>query len=362
MARAIATAALTLVVTGAALARGPETDPVRRSLVVEAVEKTSPAVVNVSTEQVIEQRGAPFRTPQDPFFDEFFHDFFDSRPRRYTAASLGSGVIVAEDGTILTNEHVVLKASKIKVALADGRDFDARLVGADADSDLAVLRIKTGDALPHVALGISSDLMIGETVIAIGNPFGLSHTVTTGVVSAVGRSLRSEDHTYTDFIQTDASINPGNSGGPLINTRGEVIGINTAMNAQAQGIGFAIPINMAKVIAPLLRQYGKAPRSWMGVYPQSITINLMKAFGLKERRGALVSDVVTDSPAAKAGLATGDVILEFDGHSIKRADDLMWLVATTASGKRVPMTSPRALMSGPPELPGLIDASVWMKS
>jgi serine protease Do len=332
MARAIATAALTLVVTGAALARGPETDPVRRSLVVEAVEKTSPAVVNVSTEQVIEQRGAPFRTPQDPFFDEFFHDFFDSRPRRYTAASLGSGVIVAEDGTILTNEHVVLKASKIKVALADGRDFDARLVGADADSDLAVLRIKTGDALPHVALGISSDLMIGETVIAIGNPFGLSHTVTTGVVSAVGRSLRSEDHTYTDFIQTDASINPGNSGGPLLNIRGALVGINTAIYGKAQGIGFAIPVDRARRVMADLVSYGEVRRSWIGVSVQDLTPNLARHFGTA--KGVLVADVDAKGPA-NGRVARGDVVTRVDGHELQSREEFEDLVAAHGVGDEV---------------------------
>jgi serine protease Do len=215
------------------------------------------------------------------------------------------------------------------------------LVGRDDRTDIALLKIEAGGDLAVAPLGNSDDVQIGEWAIAIGNPFGLDHTVTAGIISAKGRrDVRpgGSQTGYYDFIQTDASINPGNSGGPLINARGEVIGINTAMNAQAQGIGFAIPINMAKVIAPMLRQYGKAPRSWMGVYPQSVTVNLKKAFNLPDRRGALVSDVVGDSPAAKAGMQPGDVILEYDGHSIKRADDLMWLVATTVSGKRVPMT------------------------
>jgi serine protease Do len=253
----------------------------------------------------------------------------------------GTGFIIQKSGYILTNAHVIEGADDIRVRLSDERELSARLIGRDERTDIALLKVEAGADLPVTPLGNSDDVQIGEWVMAVGNPFGLDHTVTAGIISAKGRrDVRpgGSQTGYYDFIQTDASINPGNSGGPLINTRGEVIGINTAMNAQAQGIGFAIPINMAKVIAPMLRSFGKAPRSWMGVYPQSVTINLMKAFGLRERRGALVSDVVTDSPAARAGLATGDVILEFDGHSIKRADDLMWLVATTVSGKHVPMT------------------------
>jgi serine protease Do len=253
----------------------------------------------------------------------------------------GTGFVIQKSGYILTNSHVIEGADDIRVRLSDERELSARLIGHDDHTDIALLKVEAGGDLAVAPLGNSDDLQIGEWVIAIGNPFGLDHTVTAGIVSAKGRrDVRpgGSQSGYYDFIQTDASINPGNSGGPLINARGEVVGINTAMNAQAQGIGFAIPINMAKVIAPLLRQFGKAPRSWMGVYPQSVTINLMKAFGLKERRGALVSDVVADSPAAKSGLAAGDVILDFDGHSIKRADDLMWLVATTPAGKRVPMT------------------------
>src|SRR5262249_42984734 len=183
-------------------------------------------------------------------------------PRRFTRASLGSGVIVASDGTILTNEHVVLRASRIHVTLADEREFDAKLVGADADSDLAVLRVTAGKALPSVTLGSSADLMIGETVIAIGNPFGLAHSRTTGRVSAPGRSLTSEERPYADFLQTDASINPGNSGGPLLDIRGQVIGINTAIYGKAQGIGFAIPVDRARRVMHDLVSYGEVRRPW----------------------------------------------------------------------------------------------------
>ncbi len=335
MARTTATGALTLLLAGVALARGPETDPARRSLVVEAVEQAGPAVVNVSTEQVIEQRGSPFPSQQDPFFDEFFRDFFDARPRRYTNTSLGSGVLVADDGTILTNEHVVLKASKIKVTLADGRDFDAKLVGADPDSDLAVLRIKTGETLPHIALGTSSDLMIGETVIAIGNPFGLSHTVTTGVVSALGRSLRSEGHTYTDFIQTDASINPGNSGGPLLNIKGALVGINTAIYGKAQGIGFAIPVDRVRRVMKDLVSYGEVRRSWVGLTVQDLTPNLARHFGTT--KGVIVAEVDTKSPAS-GKVERGDVVTRVDGHELQSREEFEDLVAAHGAGDDIRLT------------------------
>lgn len=262
------------------------------------------------------------------------------KPRR-PGRGQGTGFIIQKDGYILTNAHVVEDADEIRVRLADERDLPAGLIGRDDRTDIALLKIDAGHELPVAPLGDSNQVQIGEWVIAIGNPFGLDHTVTAGIISAKGRrDIRPGGARggYYDFIQTDASINPGNSGGPLINTRGEVIGINTAINAQAQGIGFAIPINMAKVIAPLLRHFGKAPRSWMGVYPQSVTANLQRAFNLPDRRGALVSEVVADSPAAHVGLQSGDLIRDFDGHAIKRADDLTWLVATTRAGRRVPVT------------------------
>jgi serine protease Do len=300
------------------VAHAGDTDP-RRSLVVQAVERASPAVVNISTEQVVEGRGSPFPTPRDPFFDDFFHDFFDSRPRRYKATSLGSGVIVAADGTILTNEHVVLRASRIRVTLSDERTFDAHPAGADADSDLAVLRIDAGKSLPHIALGRSDDLMIGETVIAIGNPFGLSHTVTTGVLSAVGRSLNTSERTYSDFIQTDASINPGNSGGPLLNIKGELIGINTAIYGKAQGIGFAIPVDRARRVMRDLVSYGEVKRAWVGITVQDLTEELAQHFGTT--KGVVVLDVEAKSPGAIAGIARGDVITRVDNHDVHSRDE-----------------------------------------
>jgi serine protease Do len=253
----------------------------------------------------------------------------------------GTGFVIQRSGYILTNCHVIEGAEDIRIRLSDDRELTARLVGKDERTDIALLKVDVESDLAVAPLGNSDGVQIGEWVVAIGNPFGLDHTVTAGIVSAKGRrDVRpgGAQTGYYDFIQTDASINPGNSGGPLINTRGEVIGINTAMNAQAQGIGFAIPINMVKVIAPLLKQYGHAPRSWLGVYPQSVTATLRKAFLLGTRQGALVSDVVPDSPAARAGVKTGDVIVEFDGRGITRADDLMWLVATAPAGKKVALT------------------------
>ncbi len=322
-------AALLIALPAAAV----ETDPARRSLVVQAVERASPAVVNVSTEEVVERRSSPFPFPEDPFFEEFYRDFFDPRPRRFTRTSLGSGVIVDADGTILTNEHVVLRASRIRVALADEREFTARLVGADADSDLAVLRIDAGRDLPYVALGRSHDLMIGETVIAIGNPFGLSHTVTTGVVSALGRSLHTSERTFHDFIQTDASINPGNSGGPLLNIKGELIGINTAIYGKAQGIGFAIPVDRARRVLRDLVSYGEVRRPWLGLVVQDLTRELAQHFGT--RRGVVVAEVEPRSPAAGADLARGDVILRVDGREVRSREEFEELVGARSAGDRV---------------------------
>jgi serine protease Do len=315
MAKTSATILTLVLLAGSAHAGAPESDPLRRSRVVEAVERASPAVVNISTEQTVVERPMQFG---DPFFDQFFRDFFDARPRRSTRTSLGSGVIVRADGTILTNEHVILRGGRIHVTLADGREFDARLVGRDADSDLAVLRIDTGKSLPFIALGSSDDLMIGETVIAIGNPFGLSHTVTTGVVSAVKRSLRTGGRTYTDFVQTDASINPGNSGGPLLNILGELVGINTAIYGSAQGIGFAIPVDRARRVLGQLVSGHKAAAA----DPNQLAWEIL---GLQVRAadGALaVSRVRAGSAAERIGIERGDVLLGIDGEALDSLDAL----------------------------------------
>src|SRR6184192_3113882 len=336
MAKAAALLIAALALPAVAAARGAESDPERRSLVVQAVEKASPAVVNVSTEQIVEQRGSPFPFPQDPFFEEFFRDFVDPRPRRFKTTSLGSGVIVAADGTIMTNVHVIERASRVRVTLNDQREFDATLVGADADADIAVLRVKAGGDLPHIPFGTSADLMIGETVIAIGNPFGLSHTVTTGVVSAVGRSLRSEERTYADFIQTDASINPGNSGGPLLDIRGELIGINTAIYGKAQGIGFAIPVDRARRVMRDLVSYGEVRRPWLGLVVQDLTPELAQHFGTT--KGVVVAEVEAESPAVSAGLTRGDVIVRVDGRDVHSREEFEQRVEAHGEGEHATLT------------------------
>ncbi len=336
MAKAAALLIAALALPAVAAARGAESDPERRSLVVQAVEKASPAVVNVSTEQVVERHASPFPFPQDPFFEEFFRDFVDPRPRRFKTTSLGSGVIVAADGTIMTNVHVIERASRIHVMLIDQREFDATLVGADADADIAVLRVKAGGDLPHIPFGTSADLMIGETVIAIGNPFGLSHTVTTGVVSAVGRSLRDEERTYTDFIQTDASINPGNSGGPLLDIKGELIGINTAIYGKAQGIGFAIPVDRAQRVMKDLVSYGEVRHAWVGLVVQNLTPDLAQHFGV--RRGVVVAQVEPKSPAEAAGIARGDAVTKVDGREVASREEFEQRIEDHAEGDRLTLT------------------------
>jgi serine protease Do len=339
MAKAATLIVMALALPAVAVGGAAETDPLRRSAVVEAVAKASPAVVNISTEQVVERRGSPFPFQQDPMFDEFFRDFFEPQPRRFTRSSLGSGVVVAPDGTIVTNVHVVLRATKITVTLADEREFQAKLVGADADSDVAVLRVKAKGDLPYIAMGTSSDLLIGETVIAIGNPFGLSHTVTSGVVSAVGRSLVDADRTYTDFIQTDASINPGNSGGPLLNIRGELVGINTAIYGKAQGIGFAVPVDRVRRVTRDLVSYGEVRRAWVGLVVQDITPDLAEIFGTK--KGVVVTEVEPDSPAAAAGILRGDAITRLDNRDVHSQQEFEQRIEDHGEGERVTLTRRR---------------------
>ncbi len=327
--------ALGALVPGASAA----VDAMRRTPVVEAVEKVSPAVVNIWTEQVVEAPAGPFGAANDPFFEEFFRDFVE--PRRVTRTSLGSGVIIRPDGYVLTNQHVVLKANRIHVALVSGREFEATLVGADSDSDLAVLRIKAPGDLPHVELGISDELMIGETVIAIGNPFGLSHTVTTGVVSAVGRTLQQGDQTYYDFIQTDASINPGNSGGPLLNIRGALIGINTAIYQKAQGIGFAVPVDRARRIVSDLIAYGAVRLPWVGAIVQDLTPDLAAHFGVRGARGVVVRDIEAESPAKEAGVARGDVITAVNGRPVQSRYEFEQRVRDQPVDGEIPLTVTR---------------------
>ena len=292
-------------------------DALRRTPVVEAVEKAGPAVVNISTEQIV-RRQSPFGS-SDPFFDQFFRDFFDPFPRReYKQNSLGSGVIIDKRRYVLTNYHVVLKASKITVTLADNREFEGEIVGSDPKSDLAIVKLLTEEDVPVADMGVSNDLMIGEPVIAIGNPFGLSHTITTGVISALDRSIRlSDEQTLRGFIQTDAPINPGNSGGPLINILGDVIGINTAIYSEAQGIGFAIPIDKAKRIISELIEYGKVRAAWVGVAVQDITPAVAQYFKYDSADGVLISQVFKESAAERAGLKQGDIIVNINDQPVR---------------------------------------------
>jgi serine protease Do len=296
----------------------------------------SPAVVNISTTKVVRRDAPPFS--DDPFFD-FFNPFKDFKmPRKWREQSLGSGVIVSPDGIIVTNNHVIEQADEIRVTLYDKRSFNARIIGADPKTDVAVVKIDAKD-LPTIRWGDSDKLQVGEFVLAIGNPFGLSHTVTMGIISAVGRAnVGIAD--YEDFIQTDAAINPGNSGGPLVNVRGELIGINTAIFSKSggyQGIGFAVPSNMARLVIDQLEQRGRVTRGWLGVTIQELTPDLAAKFGLGSSNGALVGDVAKASPAETAGIRRGDIILEFNGRNVSDVGGLRNMVAQSKVGAEVPV-------------------------
>jgi serine protease Do len=318
--RAIPTRLLLSLFLVAQLVAAQAQDPRRTPLVV-AIERVSPAVVNISAESSVREA--------DPFFGLFFGG-------ERQAQSLGSGLIVDRNGIVVTNAHVIEGASRITVTLLDGRELEADLLGADRDADLAVLKVKeTG--LPAIPLGKSSDLLIGETVIAIGNPFGLSHTVTTGVLSAMGRTVPSErgERLFTDFLQTDASINPGNSGGPLVNLAGEVIGVNTAIIQGASGIGFAIPADRARRVVDDLLRFGELQPLWTGVQLQTVNPELARRSELPVRRGALVFKVYPDSPAAQAGLKEQDVIVSVGGHPVMSREDVTTALYTAALGSPV---------------------------
>jgi len=296
---------------------------------VELAKLLKPAVVNISTKRV--EAGMPEIGLDDPF-QQFSRRFFD-QPR--TVRSLGSGFVINASGYVLTNNHVVDKATEIHVKLADGRDLTAKVVGRDPKTDLALLKVDAS-GLPVIPLGDSSTLDVGAPVMAIGNPFGLEQTVTTGIVSATGRVIG--EGPYDDFIQTDASINPGHSGGPLINAAGQAVGINTAIFSQSGGsvgIGFAIPVNLAKPVVTQLAQSGRVERGWLGVSIQPLTPELAKSFGLPGTRGALVGSVVEGSPAQKAGMKPGDVITEYNGRIVGRSEDLPRAVAETPIGRDV---------------------------
>jgi len=303
---------------------------------VELSKKLKPSVVNISTAKTVSPQ-SKMQKPRNPFgqdpFEDFFNRYFDVPQHSFKQRSLGSGFIINNNGYILTNNHVVGGADEIKVKLSDGREFKATVKGTDEKLDLAVLKIDVKGALPVADMGDSDALQVGEWVMAIGNPFGLNQTVTAGIVSATGRVIGSGP--YDDYIQTDASINPGNSGGPLFNAQGKVIGINTAIVQGGQGIGFAIPINMAKVVLPQLEEKGKVTRGWLGVAIQPVTPELAQSFGVEGEKGALVADVTKDSPADKAGLKSGDIIMEFDGKQILEMNNLPRFVAATPVGKKV---------------------------
>jgi Do/DeqQ family serine protease len=345
----------------------------RRTPVVLAVERVAPAVVNISAEQVTEQRISPFGGfKRDPFFERFFEDFdVPELRRRVRSTSLGSGFIVDDEGRVLTNAHVVERASKIRITLVDKRSFPADLLASDPDSDLAVLKIRNAAGLPHISMGTSRDLMVGETVIAIGNPFGLSHSVTTGVISATRRSLKTNGREFRDFIQTDASINPGNSGGPLVNIEGEVIGVNTAIVQAAEGIGFAIRIDKARRILSDLIEFGRVHGVWMGVDVQTVTPELAQALRMGERPGVVVTRVEKDGPAAKAGILRGDVItslgervVEDEGAFRAAVDDAGRGEALIVKGLRdaEPLEMSVTLIEPPADLPDrLLERSVGLR-
>jgi serine protease Do len=305
----------------------------------EVAEAVKPTVVNISTtktEKLADMQMSPFFN--DPFFRRFFDDRFRERetPKKRKSVSLGSGVIISDDGYILTNTHVIKNSDKIKVLLSDKRELVAKVIGNDPKTDLSVIKIEA-DNLSSISLGNSDSLKVGEIVFAIGNPYGLNQTITMGIVSAVGRAnVGIAD--YEDFIQTDAAINPGNSGGALINVKGELVGINTAIFSTSggyQGIGFAIPSNMVKAVMSSLIDRGRVIRGWLGVSIQSITPELAQQFQLEKDFGTLVADVVDDSPAEKAGLLRGDVIIEFGGKEVNEPYHLRNIVASTMPDEEI---------------------------
>jgi len=306
----------------------------------EIAENVGPAVVNISTVKSIKGGGRVFRhfgpgpfNKDDPFQD-FFNKFFGGdQQREFKQRSLGSGFIIDKAGFIVTNNHVIENADKIKVKLKGGDEFDAEIVGRDPNTDLALIKIDVKTELPTVKIGDSDPLRVGQWVVAIGSPFGFEQTVTAGIVSAKGRVIGSGP--YDDFIQTDASINPGNSGGPLINLQGEVVGINTAIIASGQGIGFAIPINMAKGIVDQLKSSGEVTRGWLGVAIQPLSSELAAYYGIKDGKGVLVTDVFKGEPAEQAGIRPQDIILEINGKKIEDGRDLTRTIANKPVGETV---------------------------
>ena len=300
-------------------------------------EKSMPSVVNISAITVVETRSQPFpfQFPPGSPFEEFFKDFDQNRgPQKRRSTALGSGFVIKDNGTVITNNHVIQNAEGILVKFTDGKEYEAKLIGTDPVSDIAVLKIQSNKKFPAVKFADSDKAKVGDWVLAIGNPFGLGGTVTQGIISAINRDINMGR--YDNFIQTDASINQGNSGGPLFNMDGEVIGINTAIfsnSGGSVGIGFAIPANFAKNVIDQLIQYGETKRGWLGVRIQTVTKEIADSLGLNETIGALVTDVNKNSPADKAGLQQGDIITEFNGQKVKTMRDLPRLVGEAEVGK-----------------------------
>ncbi|MEW5911953.1 MAG: DegQ family serine endoprotease [Thermodesulfobacteriota bacterium] len=352
--RSLMPALVIAILLGVVLAQGPAAwaKDVPASFA-DLVQKVSPAVVNIRVTKTVkggptggifgfrnQQRPGEPDQEQPPDLHEFFRRFFGgpggpggNLPREFKQRAAGSGVVVDKDGYVLTNNHVVAEADEILVRFKDGKEYPAKVVGRDPKTDLALVKVKAGKSLPYLPMGDSDKLRVGDWVLAVGNPFGLENTVTAGIISAKGRIIGAGP--YDDFLQTDASINPGNSGGPLINLQGQVVGINTAIVPQGQGIGFAIPVNTAKNIMAQLKEKGRVVRGWLGVVIQPVNDDLAQKFGLKEARGALVADVAAGGPAEKAGLKRGDVVVSYNGKPVKDFHSLPRLVAETAVGAKV---------------------------
>jgi serine protease Do len=337
MRTACAAAVLLLLLSQAAYPAAEQ--ELRRTPVVRAIETVAPAVVNIHTQRVVEREVNPFGSMFNgsDFFAPFFREFMGpGSTRKYVQRSLGSGVIIdSTERLVLTNAHVISGASEISVRLQDGRQFGAELVGSDPDFDLALLRLDGGDLLPQTRMGDSDNLLIGETVIAIGNPFGFGHSVTTGVISARNRSVETRRGLFTDFIQTDAAINPGNSGGPLLDITGSLIGITTAIHAEAQGIGFAIPINKAKRVTAELVSHGRVQPVWLGVNGQDVDQRIASFMGLSSITGMLITEVFSGTPAEKAGFRVGDLIETVNGIEVKDKDTYLRILRNATPGLRL---------------------------
>lgn len=305
---------------------GPDTIP-------DIAATTSPAVVRIDT-TIVQQNSQYDAYYNDPFFRQFFGNRMPAQSQE--SHGMGSGFAISADGYILTNEHVISGASTIEVTVSNRQKaYTAKLVGSDAELDLAVLKIEPDGDLPYIQMGDSDSIRVGDWAIAIGNPYGLDHTVTVGVISAKERPITIQDRQYRNLLQTDASINPGNSGGPLLNLNGEVIGINTAINAEAQGIGFAIPSNKVKEVYNDLVNKGGVDHPWLGVYLQSVTEDLARYYGLGDQTGAVIASTINNGPASQAGLQRGDVVIRYNGVDVTNPNDLIEQVTATAIGSQV---------------------------